>query len=259
MLEAFDLLAEARWETEGTRRAAQRYREAAAANDPAALPSGQKLLREVVPPLTEAIVQLQLKGADMLASRGGRAALWAIPIQLLDAGALAVITVTSALNASSDPFSPSAAASAVMETISTAVRDELDYRSWVKAQVAAKKAAREAQDWSHVDAAANFKARFPNADRRTWRRFRRKLELAEMEWDKETGIQLGGALLSALLETAPGRFELASRPLLKGRTQNYVKLSGDTVEMLKDIETRAEVARPMLMPMLMPPIPWAYE
>jgi len=259
MTDAYDLLAEARWEQEGVRRAAQRYREAAAASDPSELPSGQRLLREVIPPLSEKIAELQLQAADQMASRGGRAARWAIPIQLLDPGALAVITTVSAMNAGADPLGTQSSALGVTELISNSIRDELDYRQWVEAQVAANKVAKAAQDWDHVDMLAAFKRRYPNADRRTWRTFRRKLELAKTEWDKETGVQLGGALLHALLEAAPHRFELATRTLAKGRTQNYLRLSEATMDMLRDVEARAEVARPMLMPMIMPPIPWRYD
>lgn len=256
---AFDLLMEARWEQEGVRRAARRYREAAAAADPSTLPSGQKLLREIVPPLTAKITELQLKGADML-STPGKPPKWALPIQLVGAETLAVITMIRSLAGAEVPTDQSASVTGLSLDIAQAVHDELDYRSWIEAQAKVNKAAREAKDWDHVDLLAAFKARYPAADRQAWRSFRRRLELVKAEpWDKETSIQLGAALIHALIEAAPARFEIDTRPLAGGRTQNYLSLSAETRRMIQDVETRAEVARPMLMPMLIPPIPWSYE
>src|SRR5579859_174353 len=89
---------EAKWEMEGTRRAAARYREAASVADPSTLPSGQWLLKQIVPPLIEEITKLQLQGADTIARQGRTSPKWAWPIQLLPAKQLAVITVVGGLN-----------------------------------------------------------------------------------------------------------------------------------------------------------------
>jgi DNA-directed RNA polymerase len=258
--DAFDLLAEARWEQEGTRRAARRYREAAAAADPSSLPSGQKLLREVVPPLIAKVTELQAQGAAIIASPGGTKAKWAWPIQLLDASTLAVITVIQGMNAARGQGDVVSQTSAVSKEIAAAARDELNYRTWVTEQVAANKAAKEDQDWEHRDLLKAFKSRYPQADRKTWRRWAKKLELMQAEaWDEETSVQLGATLLHALVEAAPTRFEIAATPMDKGRSKSYLRLSAETLELMKDIEARAEVARPRLMPMLIPPIPWAYS
>lgn len=260
MATAFDLMEQAKWEVEGTRRAARRYREAAATADPSTLPSGQKLLRELVPPLVEKITELQLKAADSIASRGRKPSEWAWPIQLLDASALAVITIVQGLNAARGQTDALSNITSVALGIASAVRDELEYRRWVSAQVAANKAAKEAKDWDHVDVLAAFKRRYPAADRKTWARWRKKIELAREErWDRPTSVALGAALISALVEAAPGRFEVAQRAVEGGRKQSYLRLSEETMGLMNDIEVRAEVARPQLMPMIIPPIPWQYE
>lgn len=258
MTDAFDLLAEARWEQEGVRRAAQRWREAAAVADPSTLPSGQKLLREVLPPLIEKITALQMRAAEM--RQTAREQKWALPIQLLSAETLAVITVVRALAGAAVPAAVRATVTGLSIDIAQAVRDEVDYQQWIEAQKDVNKAAKEAKDWDHIDLVAAFKRRYPTADRKSWRRFRRKLELALTEpWDRPTAVQLGTALIHALVEAAPDRFVVAPIPLAGGRAQNYVRLSPETIAMLRDVNTRSEVARPMLMPMLIPPIPWRYE
>lgn len=258
MTDAYDLLMEARWEQEGVRRATERYREAAAKADPSTLPSGQKLLRAVVPPLIEKIIELQLRGGEL--ARNAVGTKWAIPIQLLSAETLAVITTVRALTNAQVPADTSATVTGLALDIAVAVRDELDYRDWVDAQVADNKAAQEARNWDHVDLLAAFKRRYPSADRRSWRRFRRKLEHVRAEpWDRPTQVQLGSALINALVEAAPDRFEVEARRVSDGRTQNYLRLSAETQATLRDVEARAEVTRPMLMPMLIPPLDWRYE
>jgi len=255
LTDAYDLLAEARWEQEGIRRAAQRYREAAAAADPSALPSGQKLLREVVPALRDRIKELQVEGQMTMVGRHGQSR-WAAPIQLLEADILAIITVISALHSVGETGSTTV----VAHSIAAAVRAEIDYRQWIEEQSVANKAAREAQDWEHVDLVAAFKRRHPEADKRAWKSFSKKIGHAKAaRWDEETSVQLGNALIRALVDAAPDRFEVELATLVGGRSQKCLRLSPETMELMNDIETRAAVARPMLMPMIIPPIPWRYE
>lgn len=255
MTDAYDLLAEARWEQEGIRRAAQRYREAAAAADPASLPSGQKLLREVVPALRDRIKALQIEGQRIMVGRHGQSK-WAAPIQLLDADVLAVITLVSALHSVGE----TGGATVIALNIASAMRAEIDYRQWIEEQSEANKAAKEAQDWEHVDLVAAFKRRHPDADRRAWKSFSKRIGHARAAaWDRETSVQVGNALIHALVEAAPKRFEIERVTLDGGRQPNCLRLSQETMELMNDVETRAAVARPMLMPMIIPPIPWRYE
>lgn len=261
---AFDLLTEARWEMEGTRRASQRYKEAASAADPATLKSGQKLLREVVPGLIGKVTEMQAVASASIAT--GRSVIpWAWPIQMLDAGAMAMITVVCGLNAARDPGGPLSAVTTVSLEIAAATRDEVNYRAWIEAQTKVNTEAREAKavataageliDWKHRDLLAAFKRQSPQADRKTWTRWRRKIEALQKEtWDKETSLQLGAALLHAMVESAPTRFELTQST----KDTRVLQLSEETMAMMRDIEERASVARPRLMPMLIPPLPWIY-
>jgi hypothetical protein len=254
----FDLLAEARWEMEGTRRAAERYREAAAASDPGDLPSGQRLLREVIPKLEARITEMQLEAADRIASWGGRP-IWEWPIQLLSADILAVITLRCSLRAARGESANVAAVPYIAREIASSVRDELEYQTWIAAQAATNKAAKEAHT-PHRDVLAAMRARYPEVDRKVWRRWRRRVAAERSEkWDEAVSVSFGSALLKALCEAAPERFEIAAVRLDAGRKRNILRLSPETTQLMDDIEVRAEVARPMLMPMLIPPIPWRYE
>ena len=256
---AFDLLEQSKWEMEGTRRAAEEYRRAAAAAEPHELPSGQKLLREVIPRLSEEITLLQLQGADAIA-KVGITPPWAWPIQLLGPKELAFITLVPAMSgcicdASDGTLSTTVA---ICLAIAAAARDEIEYRRWVSEQVEANRVAKEERNWEHRDVLAAFRVRYPNANRKVWGKWRRKLAIAREEWTKETSLHFGGALLHALIQAAPQHFEL--HMIRQGpRTTGHLKLSAETEEMMMDIEARAAVSRPFHMPMIIPPIPWHYE
>jgi len=142
--------------------------------------------------------------------------------------------------------------------IAGGVRDEIEYRRWVSEQIAANRVAKEERNWEHRDVLAAFRARYPNANRKVWGKWRRKLALALEAWSKETSIHFGGALLHALLKAAPKHFEIYM--IRQGaRTTAHLKLSEATEATMQDIETRAAVSRPLYMPMIIPPIPWRYE
>jgi hypothetical protein len=61
--------------------------------DPATLPSGRRLLRQVIPPLTTLIDAAQREPIDALGNTSGRRAPCHMPIQLLDAQVMAMTTV----------------------------------------------------------------------------------------------------------------------------------------------------------------------
>lgn len=253
---AFDLLTEARWEQEGVRRAQKRYEEAAAARDPSTLPSGQKLLRAVVPPLARAIAILQVEARAITVAAVGRQARWALPILLLDPQPLALMTVATALNA--DRGTEADGLTSLAKTLGRAVRDEVEYRRWVAVQVKANKEAKKAQDWEHKDLLAEMKRLYPAIDGRSWRRWKRRLEGLEVEtWPEEVLVQVGAALLQILAQTVPDRFSIETREV-SGRTQLFVRLSPEALAVMRDVEERAAVSRPALMPMVIPPIPWRY-
>lgn len=263
MTDENDVERQIRWETEGIRRAAEHYREATKARDPATLPSGQRLLREVIPPLIETIKAAQADAVEQLGSRG-RASPWAELVLLLDAEKLAVIIVTTALRAGqyadSDHPDPLSNMLGLSIEIAVVMRDQIEFDRWEAEQKAAKKLAKQEGDAEHEDQLALFRKRYPNATCRDWAKWRRKIDAARLEpWDKQRQVHIGSALIHWLTVAAPHRFEVAHRRLPGGKTQAYLKLSDETVEMMLDLEARAAIARPRLMPMLIPPIPWHYD
>jgi DNA-directed RNA polymerase len=172
---------------------------------------------------------------------------------------LSVITVARALRGAEDEFADGAGLTVLSRDIAQAVRDEFDYRTWMAEQAKAKRDAREDGIADYVDLRRAFQARYPNADARAWRRFSGKLELARTDWDQETQVQLGAALVQALADAAPTHFVIDTRRLEGGRTQKFLRLSAETSAVMRDVEERASISRPQLMPMLIPPLPWRYE
>jgi len=180
--------------------------------------------------------------------------------ELLSSEQLALVTVVRALDCCVRDDSGKTFSTVVTCSLGIAggVRDEIEYRRWVSEQIAANRVAKEERNWEHRDVLAAFRARYPNANRKVWGKWRRKLALAREAWSKETSIHFGGALLHALLKAAPKHFEIYM--IRQGaRTTANLKLSEATEATMQDIETRAAVSRPLYMPMIIPPIPWRYE
>ncbi len=259
------LHAQALWETEGTRRAVFRYREAAASKEPHELPGGRRLLRECVPNLVTAIRLGQDEAKELLASEG-RTPLWAWPLMLCDAEELAVITVCTTLRAVGGPATDgnrSASAISSCAMIARVAQEQLGFDHWVEEQKKVNKVAKEAKGdpeaEPHRDLLKALRNAHPDVDRRTWAKWRKKLEITKADpWDKAVCLAFGGWLLDALERTSEGRIKVAQRAISGGRTEAYVALSAETEELLRDLDSRAEVARPLRMPMLIPPIPWSY-
>lgn len=260
------LHAQALWETEGTRRAVHRYREAALSKEPHELPGGRRLLRECVPNLVTAIRLGQDEAKGLLAAEG-RTPLWAWPLMVCDAEEIAVITICTTLRSVGCAVTDGNRAGTAVATctmIARVAQEQLGFGVWVEEQKKLNKIAKEAKGdpeaEPHKDLLAALRNRHPDIDRRTWAKWRRKLEITKADpWDKAVSLAFGGWLLEALERTSEGRIKVAQRPISGGRTEAYVALSAETEELLRDLESRAEVARPLRMPMLIPPIPWAYE
>ena len=251
MTSAFDLARQARWETEGFRRAIKRYHEEAAHKDWADLSAGQALLREIVPPLSALIATAQ---ANAIASIGapGRQPEWAWTIQLLPADQTSVITVMTALRGAVGSFgerdtSPGdgAALTACARSLATAIRTQIEYDKWAG---------------EYPDIEKRLKFRYPKVDRRVWSKWRVKVEATRCEpWGAHLEAALGAHLLGLMCEAAPKRFSLSTRRLTGGRTQHYIVPSQETMDLIEDTTARAEVARPLLMPMICQPIAWKYS
>lgn len=277
---------QARWERIGNDRAMKAVRESL--EDAERKGAGhttapaQALLRAIVPPLEAAITAAQAEARQILAAPG-RTPGWAWPIGLLSADKLAVITTTNALRAAmnsgrSKEGAETSGMTAAAEAVAQAVRDEIEFERWEAEQKERNKAVSalkaktgqgdEAADatyqWvkeGHKDLLKALEATYPNVSRAVWARWRAKVQaLREEKWSKaDTAIPLGEKLLHELSAVASDRITIAHRGISAGRTQITVELTEKAEEEMRDIKTRMEVARPRLMPMVIPPNPWRYE
>jgi DNA-directed RNA polymerase len=136
-------------------------------------------------------------------------------------------------------------ASRICLSIGARLREQMEYDRYARSD--------------HPSLAA-FASRYPEVNRRVWARWRRKLrEVREAPWPLPVVQATGGLLLRRLCDVAPDRFTLSLEAVGRGHRAAVLLLSQETVEMLNDIEERAAVARPMLLPMRVPPIPWRYQ
>lgn len=257
-----DLHHQAQWEIEGTRRAVERYRDASLEADPMTLAPGKALIRGVVGPLIAAIEAAKVEATDALASPGG-APLWAWPIQVINAPQAAVITLNVAVRCvSGGTLSKSggvaAGVTASAKNIAGAIKDQLEYERWSAKQTQANAEAARSKTLDHADLLKALRLRYPSLDRNVWRRWRAKLELAGLaEWDERAAVGLGSMLIKLLVTTAPDRFVIRERPT-NGGVQYVLGCTEAVMVVMNDVRERAEVARPMLMPMLVRPNPWRY-
>ena len=255
---ALQLEQQARFEVEAFDMGVQRFREAVATRALTELTAGQRLLREIIPGLATAICAARDKALEAINGNGSAShpPPWAWPIQVLaddPAGErLAVITMGCVLSTNklqhdeggyhltnqAMPVTPMA------RQISRTVRLQVEYDRWSGTAPELEK---------------RLKARYPTVNRNVWRRWRDKVKaLREEPWDMGTEVALGAHLIHLLLGTAPSRFKLETIAL-RGKPTAHLVISDETLALIDDVTTRGEVARPFLMPMVCPPIPWTYH
>jgi DNA-directed RNA polymerase len=249
LTDAFTLSRQAQWETEGFRRAIARYREDMQSKELHEISAGQRLLRDVVPPLAALITEAQRDAAASLVRPIKRSAGdWALHIQLLPADKIAVITVSSVMRgviATGGESSYGGRVIMVGRGIAKSLQAQVDYDAWAK---------------ESPDVEAFLRRRYPKVDKRTWRKWSKQMELIRSEpWGSSVEAELGTHLIALLCRAAPTRFFLENRRVMEGQTHKFLVPSQETVDLLEDVTARAEVARPLLMPMVCRPVPWKYE
>lgn len=253
MTEAYDLDRQAAWEVAAIKRAVRRYQDAALDREPAELPPGRRVLLETVGPVS---AELEKRLDDALVTKPGPQQSWQAPLLLFEPDVAAFIAVSVALKA------PVLASSRVGNPLATygrrvcaVLRDQADHDQWIA------RTAKEAE----TDPAAKrlldrWRFRNPQKDRRSWTRFAGRIEGARSsKWSDDVRTDVGAALASTLAEAAPAWFELGR--VGGGPKRNWptcLLLTPMAVERMADVEARSEVARPVLLPMLIPPNPWRY-
>lgn len=243
--------AQARWELEGISRAVARYREAAEHKSPVECAGARGVLREVVGPLTARIERAQEEAAQQQISRG-QPPPDALILQLVEAERLAVMTLTVALRAAPGGSEPPL--SALAAAISRFVRAQIEFDKWEQATAGTP------PDEGADRFLRRMLAHRPANLRRLWPRWRKRvLETRSAQWPTSTSVYLGARLVGLLVEAAPARFSLVDVRRAGARSQRVLRVAPDLLAEMQQREARAEVARPMLMPMVVPPNDWRYE
>jgi DNA-directed RNA polymerase len=255
MTTAFEFDMEAKWEQRAARMGVERYRRAAEAADPSTLPAGQRLIRETVGPLKEAFEANkhhveQSTGRQAVKSEALR---WlAEGDSLIQAAASVVSVVQFLFGAPSKTFAyhegcPAETVSKVSRAISTHLIMCRENAMWVEEDTEESAKLRK-----------EFKLRYPNPTADDWREFRSDHGLARLEVSIPIRLQMGCAPLAWLCETSPRWFQ-AETAYQQGKTIGLIRLTSEATEILSDITSRAEVAHPMLSPMIVPPNDWRYD
>lgn len=254
MTDAFDMSRQAAWEVAATERAVARYREMVAKRDPADLPPGRRVLAETVGPVA-AVLEHRLDG--VVQGGKGKPRPWQDALLLFEPEVVAFIAVATALR--SAPLAQSRVGQTVVQfskRVCSTLRDQADHDRWLR------ETRRAAEEDPRARALLNrWKRLHPQGDRRAWTRFASRLEGARSaKWSMAARAEVGGMLACALAEGAPRWFEVARigedpreawRPLC-------IALTDHAVERMADVEARAEVSRPLMLPMIIPPNPWRY-
>jgi hypothetical protein len=239
--------AQARWETIGCERAARQYRQGLRGKALAETAGGKSALRQLIEPLEKAVKVLQSQIANP--PTGQRALAYLTPLLLLPADKIAVIGLTTSFRTQVDRPPEGDVLGTIRATvlsIGTAIRLQIDFDAW-------KAAAPE-------EIVSAVQRRFPDLNVRQWRRLQDRLDGAiKTIWETDQRYRIGGAVLKCLLDALPTWFSQSTKTTRDGRSEGILVLSESASEFLHDRAIRAEVARPLLFPMICPPIPWAYE
>jgi hypothetical protein len=264
MADIHDMARQVDWEMEGVRRATQRYQDAAKHADPLTLSPGQKMLREVAPKL---IARIDAAKEEVIPERS-RPKPWVANLQTFPSEKLAIITLHTALQATgkqsegrTSSLDGEARCTMAHEAkkLVAYIQAERARDAWVEKEKQNDKAAKARKDEAHKSLLKAFEKAVPTPNGHSWARWSKRVSAAAAEpIDEKMAILLGGALLGYLCEVAPEWFEIASRSLGGGQSQYFMRMTPLAKEMMTDLKERAEVARPRLMPMLIPPNKWKY-
>lgn len=256
--DAFDVSRELAWEVKSVRDAVDRYRkaseEARRKGRDIELPPARRALIEAVGPVSSSIHKMQ---DEAISAGAGKPPPWHGPFLAFQPDVLSLIAVASALRVPSLPYGRvGQTVPAFARRVCAALRDQADHDRFVEAQLEEAKAKPDGGG----EMLRRFRSAFPSADRRAWTRFAAKIEGARSKpWDEDTRLAVGSALSTALATGSPDWFELAQHgdgP--PGRNPMCVLLTPRAVEKMADADVRAEVARPLMLPMIVKPNPWRY-
>lgn len=222
---------------------------------------GMRIIQEVMETLVPAIAAVQEEAAEALANpKPGKPAVFWYIIQFLSPEQLAFITIRTALTERIAPPNNRTRPVSAISRETTTTRAAISIANVVKLQMeweAYKKKSRDAaKEGLAKDVAAALQARAKQLNPKLVRRWQAKLDGFErFSWTHEEKLNVGMVLLDLLVRHGRGWFEL-DYVVAAGRNYRVLQLTPAAIEYLTQETEALAYARPVLMPMIVPPKPW---
>lgn len=190
--------------------------------------------------------------------KGNRPEWWWI-IAYLPAEKLAFITLRTLLTSSQNQRPGSLRghirASTMSVMIAANVRLEMEFEIWRKKE---RDLCKEDPDrYNLYDVLVSRLQKGQVVDTEVFKRWRRKVaNIERLDWRPTMRVQVGSKMLGLAVEHGAGWFSIRNM-WMGGKSERVVELTEYAKAFIEDINTQHyEVARPVLGPMVCPPVPW---
>lgn len=221
--------------------------------------SGKVAIREVMAEFVPALRSLQEEAAKGIAAggKGRQPEIWWL-VHLLPAEKIAYITLRALMASEIRGYKMDRHVTGAALAVASAVHQEMGFERWVKEQKQANKDAKESGDEDHHDLLSELKRWAKPLDSRSWARWSTKIKRVRDEpWPTEVKVMLGEALLVLMCQHSGGWFEMI-KVTKEGKTVRVIQFSEEARQAMEDIDARAELTRPVLVPMVVKPRPWVW-
>ena len=243
-------------EMAGVEEGIKKYRDSL--NDPqlklADTAAGRKIFNETMAMLIPAISAEQDVAIQGIANGGkGKPPVWWWYISFVSADKLAFITMRSILSSRMANNALGRKASAICLDIGGGVKHQIEFEKWLR------ESKNTAKETGGPDLAARLVRKAKNFNQRQWGNWCRKIDSIEtLDWRRDAKMHIGSKLLQLALEHTGGFFTM-EYVQIRNKTERQVFLSEPCRAMVEDINSRVEVASPVIRPMLVPPRPWMWD
>lgn len=211
-----------------------RYRLQRASSDPSSMGPEMSFICQGMETLVPAISEAQDGARSGLVSKG--VTLWGLPLLSLDAEKLALLTLVTMFNCSSDP------GTTFFRTaldVAAAVKNERDFEIL-------KKTNRDLfKQMSHY-----IKAWTPEKIKT----FRKKAAAVDLDWPRNVRGAVGAKLMELAI-TCTDLFDYSQR-YVQGQLESRVVLRDDILQEIERRHSDLEILRPAFLPMVVPPGDW---
>jgi len=237
-MEQSDLERESELERKGIEKGIERYRKLKEKAKASELEPGERLMVDLIDPLTEAIEKEQ-ETLHSAKSDRGRPKKYS-DLMSLPADKLALITVRQALNACANV--DTSRITNVVQKIADLVKMEMDFELIVKGIPEEKKKSRI----KRIKSSKNRQKVIAD--------IKKEFELTDTRWGPGTREHFGSKLIELLINSTSA-FEIDTK--YEGiKTPMVLKMSDETMKFLEEEHAICELTRPFYGPMVCPPKPW---